>query len=118
MKVNVLGTEYEIVKVDESKDPILKDADGYCDNTIKTCVIGDFQSEQNSVKDLDTYTKKVREINGPTILATGGLNGLFEGQTTGSVQNTATADAIAFVKGVKLSNLEFIQYHPTTIDIE
>ena len=59
MKVNVLGTEYEVVKMDENDDPYLKNADGYCDHTIRTCVIGDFKPDPKSVKDLNAYTKKV-----------------------------------------------------------
>ena len=35
MKVNVLGTEYEIVEVDQSSDPMLKRNAGYCDGSVK-----------------------------------------------------------------------------------
>ena len=51
-------------------------------------------------------------------MATGGMNGLFEEMTTGSMLNTSDAAAIALERGVELANLEFIQYHPTTIAIQ
>ena len=65
----------------------------------------------------DTYTNKIIKINGPTILAVGGLNGFFDGKTTGTTQNNGNVQAISFYHGVEFANLEFIQYHPTTIKI-
>lgn len=38
-KVNVLGTEYEVVFTDEKNDPLLKGAAGYCDSTIKKIAV-------------------------------------------------------------------------------
>ena len=66
----------------------------------------------------NTYTKEILSLSGAVILATGGLNGLFEGMTTGTTQNTSDAAAMLFSQGVALSNLEMIQYHPTTIGIQ
>lgn len=66
----------------------------------------------------DTYTNEIFTLDGAVILATGGLNGLFEGMTTGTTQNTSDAAATLFSQGVALSNLEMIQYHPTTIGIQ
>ena len=65
----------------------------------------------------DLYTDKVYEVKGPVILATGGLTGLFPGSTTGSRDNTGLLLSRLFLKGLELSNLEMIQYHPTTINI-
>ena len=48
------------------------------------------------------------------IMATGGLNSLF-GKTVGSLHNDGYATAKVFTQGVQLSNLEMIQYHPTTV---
>lgn len=48
------------------------------------------------------------------IAASGGLNGLF-GKTTGSALNDGYATGKLFSKGVQLSSLEMIQYHPTTV---
>lgn len=66
----------------------------------------------------NTYTNEILTFNGAVILAVGGLNGLFEGMTTGTTQNTSDAAATLFSQGVALSNLEMIQYHPTTIGIQ
>ncbi len=49
------------------------------------------------------------------IMATGGQNALF-GKTTGSTQCDGYAAGRLFMQGAALKNLEFIQYHPTTIE--
>lgn len=49
------------------------------------------------------------------VMATGGQNVLF-GKTTGSTQCDGYAAAKLFEQGVQLKNLEFIQYHPTTVE--
>ena len=49
------------------------------------------------------------------VFATGGQNALF-GKTTGSTQCDGYAAGKLFTQGVELKNLEFIQYHPTTIE--
>lgn len=59
----------------------------------------------------NTHTTEV--VYGKIIVASGGLNGLFN-NSTGSLQNTGLVSANLFKSGVRFSNLEFIQYHPTT----
>ena len=49
------------------------------------------------------------------VIATGGQNALF-GKTTGSTQCDGYAAGKLFLQGVDLKNLEFIQYHPTTLE--
>lgn len=49
------------------------------------------------------------------IMACGGQNTLF-GKTTGSMLCDGSAVAALFAQGANLKNLEFIQYHPTTIE--
>lgn len=49
------------------------------------------------------------------VVATGGQNVLF-GKTTGSTQCDGYAAAKLFEQGARLKNLEFIQYHPTTVE--
>ena len=49
------------------------------------------------------------------IVATGGQNSLF-GKTTGSVLCDGYAAGKLFMQGAVLKNLEFIQYHPTTLE--
>ncbi len=65
----------------------------------------------------DTYNRRQHTLAGKTILAFGGMNGLFPGITTGTTANSGEAAAIAFSAGIRFSNLEMIQYHPTTIGI-
>lgn len=50
-----------------------------------------------------------------TVIATGGQNMLF-GKTTGTTICDGYTTAKLFTQGVTLRNLEFIQYHPTTIE--
>ncbi len=49
------------------------------------------------------------------VIASGGLNTLF-GKTTGAVQSGSYVTGRLFMQGVDLKNLEFIQYHPTTLE--
>jgi succinate dehydrogenase / fumarate reductase flavoprotein subunit len=65
----------------------------------------------------NTYTDEIIIFSGPVILACGGLNGFFPERTTGTTANSGEAAAIVFSQGVVFSNLEMIQYHPTTIKI-
>ncbi len=65
----------------------------------------------------DDYTGQLWRFSGPVILCTGGMNGLLPGMTTGTTANTGDAAAIALNRGAELANLEFIQYHPTTVAI-
>lgn len=65
----------------------------------------------------DRFSGELTPLGGKTILALGGMAGLFDGMTTGSAHNTSDAQAMLFCKGVEFANLEFVQYHPTTIGI-
>ncbi|MBQ9544293.1 MAG: FAD-binding protein [Clostridia bacterium] len=49
------------------------------------------------------------------VMATGGQNALF-GKTTGSALCDGYAAGRLFMQGAVLKNLEFIQYHPTTLE--
>ena len=49
------------------------------------------------------------------VIATGGQNALF-GKTTGSTQCDGYTAGKLFMQGAELKNLEFIQYHPTTLE--
>ncbi|MBQ3379974.1 MAG: FAD-binding protein [Clostridia bacterium] len=71
----------------------------------------------SSIHVIDRYSKECLSFEGVTILCTGGLNGFFEGMTTGTTLNTGNAASLAFTAGVAFANLEFIQYHPTTVQI-
>lgn len=56
--VNILGTEYEVV-LDAPDEMLPENADGAMDCTIKRIVVAKFESDRNSVKDLDAYRKRV-----------------------------------------------------------
>ena len=62
---------------------------------------------------INCITAERKKLYGKVIIASGGLGGLF-GNSTGSVRNTGTVTANLFAAGVRFSNGEFIQYHPTT----
>lgn len=57
--VNVLGTQYKVIQSNSGKDMTLETSDGYCDHTVKTCVIDTFKLAPGSVSDLQEYRKKV-----------------------------------------------------------
>ena len=59
MKVKILGTEYKIVMNAEEKDyPILKDADGYADFTIKKIVVKKLIQDGESYENLELWQRK------------------------------------------------------------
>lgn len=51
-----------------------------------------------------------------TIIATGGYAGIYSNFTTNSYSNSGDGIAVAFNSGVELSNMEFVQFHPTTLE--
>lgn len=60
MKLNILGTEYEIIRNASVEEyPKLKKCDGYTDQSIKQIVIPEFVKDDMSEEDLEYYTKKV-----------------------------------------------------------
>lgn len=65
----------------------------------------------------DRFRKEKISLSGAVLMACGGMNGLFAGETTGTTANAADAQAALFAQGIEFSNLEFLQYHPTTVAI-
>ena len=59
MTVDVLGEKYSIKQSNKLNDYCLEAYDGYCDTSIKQIVIDTFQDSPNSIKDLESYKKKV-----------------------------------------------------------
>lgn len=60
MKVNILGTEYEIItKAKESEYPTLSNCDGYTDSSIKQIVVKKIEPDKGSLEDLKMYERKV-----------------------------------------------------------
>ncbi|MDO5574864.1 MAG: FAD-binding protein [bacterium] len=62
----------------------------------------------------DAYTGELSYLEGPVIAASGGMNQVM-GNTTGSVHSDGSVTASLYTAGVKMANLEMIQYHPTTV---
>lgn len=58
-KVNVLGTDYEIIKKSEEEEPYLKEHDGFCSSFLKEIVILDL----NKVKQWDDEPQVVRDMS-------------------------------------------------------
>lgn len=58
MTVNVLGTEYTIKEWTAQEDAILKECDGYCDNTTK-CIVITKQTVDCDLGDFEVYRKKL-----------------------------------------------------------
>jgi len=76
--------------------------------------------ENNQVKGItaiDILDSKIKEFHSKTvILATGGYAGIYHQFTTNSYASTGDGIASAFRAGAKLSNMEFVQFHPTTLE--
>lgn len=57
-KVNVLGTEYEII-IDAPEEMLPPDSDGAMDHSTKRIVVAKLIPSERSIKNLDAYRKKV-----------------------------------------------------------
>lgn len=57
--INVLGTEYTVEERERKEDKRLKYADGYCDYTIRKCVVRNIEPDRNSLGDLEAYKRRV-----------------------------------------------------------
>ena len=61
MKIDVLGTEYNLVEECEYDNPKLIGKDGYCDTTTKECVIDSMLQVNGDAKgNLPEYKKSVK----------------------------------------------------------
>lgn len=66
---------------------------------------------------LDIQSGNIKEyISKTVILATGGYSGIYTNFTTNSYSNTGDGIAVALRAGAKLSNMEFVQFHPTALE--
>lgn len=60
MKLEILGTTYDISEQAEANDPLLNTVNGYCDSSIKKIVISELKQEQDSKKDLEAVKKSIK----------------------------------------------------------
>ena len=78
MIVNVLGTDYSIIRCEQHEDVNLTENDGYCDTSVKQIVVDSMAAAKaapDAKKDLDIHIKKVtRHELVHAFLAESGLN--------------------------------------------
>lgn len=63
MKINVLGTEYEVVTGKNADDILPDESDGVCDETIKRMAVTEYtdaRGRKDSKGELDVQVKKVK----------------------------------------------------------
>lgn len=61
-KINILGTDYEIIYKEQHEDKSLASNDGYCDTSVYKIVVDTMNSTKGDLgakKDLDSYRKKL-----------------------------------------------------------
>lgn len=63
-----------------------------------------------------TDPKSLITLEGPVILATGGCAGLF-GRSTNPESVNGSGIALAWQAGAALADMEFVQFHPTALDL-
>lgn len=50
MKIDVLGAEYTLTVIRGSKEPRLKDCDGFCDETTKEMLVENYEDSKGGTK--------------------------------------------------------------------
>jgi len=79
----------------------------------------DFIIEDETIKGiicLDIVSGEVKQLLAKSVVvASGGYGGLYNGFTTNSTASTGDSIAIALRQGIKISNMEYIQFHPTAL---
>ena len=59
IKINVLGTEYQLIESTAENDPILDSYDGYCDDSVKKCVIKKIKPVLDVKADPEAIKKRI-----------------------------------------------------------
>jgi succinate dehydrogenase / fumarate reductase flavoprotein subunit len=78
-----------------------------------------FIIEDDTIKGITTLDIQTCEVNQilakSVIVASGGYGALYEGYTTNSNASTGDAIAAALRANVAIANMEYVQFHPTTL---
>ncbi len=78
-----------------------------------------FLIEDDTIKGisaLDIVTSEIKQLlSKSVIVASGGYGALYHGFTTNSNATTGDSVSAALSHGIKLSNMEYIQFHPTAL---
>ncbi|SCA58013.1 L-aspartate oxidase [Candidatus Terasakiella magnetica] len=88
-------------------------------NVMENCQAYELIVEHNRVKGAfakDAFGQDVLVKANAVVLATGGIGGLF-GYTTNPEEACGEGLAMAAQAGARLADLEFVQFHPTAIDV-
>ena len=59
MKVNILGTEYEVITQTEEENQKLKDANGLCEIYSHKIVLRDIKEESDNFENIEAFKRKV-----------------------------------------------------------
>ena len=80
MKINVLGSEYEVVQRDVREDPKLADdSGGYCDPTVRRIVVARYDDDVSNCDDMDyIYRRTLRHEIIHAFAFESGLSGCSE----------------------------------------
>ena len=101
MKIDILGTEYEIAELTKAEDSELEDCDGYCDKTSKRIVITTKTDECN-LDDFEVYRRKLlRHEIIHAFLFESGLQENFEHKQWGHDETMIDWVAVQFPKLMK-----------------
>ena len=100
MKINVLGTEYELTKKNAYEDDLLETNAGYCDNTTKNIVISRLKPELGS--NVDVIPEEKRILRHEIIHAFLYESGLDENSAWGADETLVDWIALQFPKIAKV----------------
>ncbi|MDD2401687.1 MAG: hypothetical protein PHD60_05685 [Clostridia bacterium] len=60
IKINILGTDYEVIKDNPDSNPKLKECDGYCEKYSKKIVVQDeFPKDNMTAEKLELYRRQI-----------------------------------------------------------
>jgi succinate dehydrogenase / fumarate reductase flavoprotein subunit len=94
-------------------DNCLKEDIEFLDETFALDLIVEESTCKGVVVLKDGKAKAIK--SGSVVLATGGYAGIYHGYSTNAIESTGDGIAMAFRAGAVLSDMEFVQFHPTSL---